>query len=198
MPGLVKIGLTTVGAQQRAISLASGLPAQFELLGVVSFPQQVSRKELYDLEQESHRRLADYRYADNREFFRVSPEQALAILNEVQQDAQTNLSRGLTPLGKPRQSRLAVMLDPKLDERSLRRRENPPVHWHVWTECVRDGQRVTALELYPRTYWSKSGASGRVKRDKASGVHSDYLLCQDSVCPDFGRRRKANPPKSTA
>ena len=190
MPGLLKIGLTTVDAAHRAqsVSESTGVPAQFEVLHAEDFPQAISRKDLYSLEQKAHRMLADCRYSENREFFRCSLERTRMVLKQVQKDARENLSVGLTPLGKPQQSHLSDMPKPQ-SRRPRPIREKPPIHWHVWIECGRDEQQVTALELYPRTYWSKSGARGRVKRDKKTGTHSECLVCQDTACPDFGQRR---------
>ena len=76
MPGLVKIGLTTRLAEDRAQELfTTGLPAPFEVVfrSLTSDPQA--------LEKEVHEQLKGRRVKSNREFFSVSPEEAInAIL----------------------------------------------------------------------------------------------------------------------
>ena len=198
IPDMIKVGMTTVGAHSRAVGLSSSnaLPASFQVYGYVDLPN-ITQGELRDLEQEAHRRLERYRFSEDREFFTVSPDQALAVLHEVKQDALQYKAQGLTVTGKPRQPTLPAT-PPRKTRSQLRaeaRRlarldEKARKHWHVWMEAGRnDNERVTSMVLNPRSYWSKSGAASRVKRETSHQKHAELILCRDSECPDYGKRR---------
>lgn len=196
MPGLVKVGLTTVGVDDRAIGLSSGLPSRFQVHGYVELPG-ISQEELRALEQEAHKRLEKYRYSKDREFFTSSPDQALAVLREVKQAALQYRSQGLTFTGAPRQPTLPST--PRSKTRDQQRREarlaaaldrKARQHWHIWIEAERnDNRQVIALNVDTRIYWSKSGAIGRVKREGSRQIHAVFTLCQDTMCPAYGKRR---------
>lgn len=191
MPGLVKVGLATSGVENRVRSLATaGVPAEFEVIATYMFPQEIDYKDLVQLEREAHRRLAPFRYSGNREFFKTTPEQASVVLRQLQVEAEDNLARGLTPTGGARQVRL-VTVEP--EQAGVRRSPlvplKPPEHWHVLRERDREGNQATVFELLPRTYWTKGGSNGRVKRDKAEGTYSICVPCKDTACPDFGKTR---------
>ena len=191
--GLVKVGYTTKGADQRAkeLSQGSGLPREHEVAGVVTFPQELTPGELRSLEQESHRRLGDYRHMPNREYFQVSPERALEILNDVKQDALENIRRGLPPSGRPPQLPMSGMPKPQPADQGQDRKVK---HWHVWTEHSRNGNRqIITLVLHSQTYWSRRGATALVRRNSDQGVHSEYLQCRDPNCPNFGREVQESP-----
>ena len=191
MPGLVKVGYTTVGSEQRARGLSSrnsAVPDRFEVAGKVTFGEEVSELELGRLERKAHRFLENHRYADNREFFQVSPEQALTVLCKVQQEAAENLAMGLNPSGIPEQLLLPKILEliPEA-ERLDRSRRGEPKHWHVWTEYWRDENlQVKGLLIYSQTYLSRRGVTAQVRRDNDVGVFSEPLLCRDPYCPEFG------------
>lgn len=71
-PELVKIGLTTIGAEARARQLRkTGVPSKFVVL--FAYPAQDPRA----LEKEVHEILDDYRYEIDREFFTVTPQRAI-------------------------------------------------------------------------------------------------------------------------
>lgn len=71
-PQLVKIGLTTVGADARARQLRrTGVPSKFVVL--IAYPTQDPVK----LEKEIHELLDEFRYEDDREFFSVTPRRAI-------------------------------------------------------------------------------------------------------------------------
>ena len=194
LPGMVKVGMTTVGANERSRGLSSAipLPDDFQVHGYVELPS-ISQSDLRELEQEALKRLVEYRHSSKREFFTVSPDQALAVLREVAQEARRYRSQGLTVTGKPQQPILADT--PPSKTRDQQRREarldqKARMHWHVWVEAERnDGRQVIGLNLDTRNYWSKSGAVGRVKREASRQTHAGLILCQDTACPAYGKRR---------
>ena len=196
IPGLVKVGMTTVGVNDRARGLSSGLPTHFQVHGYVELPS-ISESELHALEREAHKRLEQYRYSKDREFFTLSPDQALKVLREVKQAALRYKSQGLTVTGDSQQpslpntppsktryeQRREARLAAKLDQRARQ-------HWHVWVEAGRNHSRqVIALELDPRIYWSKTGVTRRVKREMSRQIHAEFILCQDTTCSKYGKRR---------
>lgn len=81
MPGLVKIGLTTGLAEDRATGLfTTGLPDPFEVVfrAITSHPAE--------LEKQVHELLKEKRYRANREFFEVTPELAATTILQVRQE----------------------------------------------------------------------------------------------------------------
>ncbi|MEV5831144.1 GIY-YIG nuclease family protein [Spirillospora sp. NPDC052242] len=81
MPGIVKVGMTGNLAEDRAKHLhgtAVPLPFEVEFRVVTSFPSKVERK--------AHDILDPWRVAPNREFFRVSPEDATNAVKEALQE----------------------------------------------------------------------------------------------------------------
>lgn len=78
MPGFVKIGRTTRSVAQRCDELfVTGVPVPFEVVAEVLAPDCVAA------EQAVHRELQSARVADNREFFRVTAEDAQAAIRAV-------------------------------------------------------------------------------------------------------------------
>lgn len=77
--GMVKIGMTTRGVQERAreISGATGVPTPWTV--VFSFRCFKS----YDLEQEIHEYLDSVRVSGNREMFRLTPNQAMEVVKKL-------------------------------------------------------------------------------------------------------------------
>ncbi len=72
MPGLVKVGKTTTSPSQRMAELhTTGVPTPFEL----EFCAEI--EDCHVAETLAHVRLARFRLADNREFFRVGPKLAI-------------------------------------------------------------------------------------------------------------------------
>ena len=188
MPGLVKVGLTTVGAENRADSLSAhaGVPFPFEVVGAYEFPPGIDYAGLILIEREAHSRLGKFRRSARKEFVKASLEDVEPVLVQLQSDVRRNIDLGLTPIGGARQEKL---MDVSREEASVRRRSllppEPPDHWHVWSGQAGDGVPVTSLDLLPRTYWTKGGARGRVTRNKAGGVYSVLAVCSDSFCSDF-------------
>ena len=79
IPGMVKIGMTTLTPEERAhqISSATGVPTPW--IPVYSF--KCFRSDL--LESDVHDRLSAYRVNDNREMFAVTSEQARQVIEEL-------------------------------------------------------------------------------------------------------------------
>ena len=75
MPGLVKIGHTNQKIEQRLRDLdKTGVPVPFECVAAWEFEDAAG------VEKVLHRAFADRRVRKSREFFRVSPDQPIAIL----------------------------------------------------------------------------------------------------------------------
>src|SRR5688500_16817507 len=77
-PHLLKIGKTTRTPQERAqeLSATTGVPARFEVV------YYVEASDCDRTERLVHRGFAEYRYTDDREFFRVSREEATRVIND--------------------------------------------------------------------------------------------------------------------
>ena len=75
MPGLVKIGKTNQLIEQRLRTLdVTGVPVPFECVAAWEFADADG------VEKSLHQAFADRRVRNSREFFRVSPDQPIAIL----------------------------------------------------------------------------------------------------------------------
>ena len=73
--GLLKVGRTTMDAEERAAALwTSGVPTPFEVVFEV-FTDKASK-----VETETHKYLSEYRLRKDREFFRVDEDSAVAAL----------------------------------------------------------------------------------------------------------------------
>lgn len=85
MPGLVKIGYTSqADAKNRIAQLyGTGVPVPFDL----EYAARVDNAE--NVEEALHTAFAPYRINPKREFFRIEPEQAIAILRLLQKDDAT-------------------------------------------------------------------------------------------------------------
>lgn len=80
MPGMVKIGKTTRTAESRIRELyTTGIPLPFECLCACRVP--VAHLDL--LEKAIHTAFAPARVNKGREFFRISPEQAIPLFNAI-------------------------------------------------------------------------------------------------------------------
>lgn len=78
MPGLVKIGFTERQAPDRAAELYStGVPLPFRVLHSWAVANAIAT------EKEVHSALAKYRVNSNREFFRLSPDDAVQLINRI-------------------------------------------------------------------------------------------------------------------
>jgi hypothetical protein len=79
MPGLLKIGKTTRGTDVRSqeLSAATGVPTPFTVI------YEIEVDNCHLAEKRVHERLADYRVADNREFFKMPSSVAIDVMMEV-------------------------------------------------------------------------------------------------------------------
>lgn len=79
MPGIVKIGQTTrkIDERLRELSIATGVPQPFVREALFSSPDP--NKD----EQTIHSRLLEARVSDNREFFRLTPQKAVAAIKNI-------------------------------------------------------------------------------------------------------------------
>ena len=78
-PGIIKIGRTEREVVQRVkeLSSATGVPTEFTVF------RQYAVENSTIAERQIHERLSEYRVSDNREFFRLSAEEAASVLEEV-------------------------------------------------------------------------------------------------------------------
>jgi hypothetical protein len=80
MPGLVKIGKTTnLKKRIRDLSSPSGVPVSFEL----EYACQVKNSKCDEIEKALHTAFKPQRLNTGREFFRINPVQAIAILKVI-------------------------------------------------------------------------------------------------------------------
>ena len=81
MPGLVKVGKTTITPNKRMGELHStGVPTPFQL------ECSISVNDCHEAELLAHQALNSFRVAKNREFFKVSPKKAIEkILESVEE-----------------------------------------------------------------------------------------------------------------
>ena len=79
LPGVVKIGRTEreVAERVKELSSATGVPTEFTV-----FRQYVVENSL-TAERRVHDLLAEYRVSDNREFFKLSADEAAAMIEEL-------------------------------------------------------------------------------------------------------------------
>ncbi len=78
-PEFIKIGLTTLGPKERAkqLSTGTGIPAPY----AVAWKMHVSDCRV--VEQSAHAKLATHRVRNNREFFRLSVEDAIEVISTI-------------------------------------------------------------------------------------------------------------------
>ena len=80
MPGLVKIGKTDQTVQKRMKGLhETGVPLPF----ICKYAVQVDEKDKKDYEKLIHKGLTDQRVSKNREFFRLSFEYAISLMEMI-------------------------------------------------------------------------------------------------------------------
>lgn len=104
MPGLVKIGMTnrsSIAARLKELSSATGVPVPFELAYACRVPVNQTMK----VERALHAAFAPYRLNPSREFFQIQPAQAIAILElldrnddseTVTQELAKEIDRGIS------------------------------------------------------------------------------------------------------
>lgn len=139
MPNLVKIGWTRDDDANLRIGqlYTTGVPVPFKL----EYACRVTNGK--DVEDALHRAFAPYQVNPRREFFRIEPEQAIAILRLLHEDATSEVAA--QPAG------------PELDEQSIAageklRRRRPNLNFEqvgipIGSELrsVRDGSSVTVV-----------------------------------------------------
>lgn len=108
MPGLVKIGMTersNIEARLKEL-YTTGVPLPFEC----KFACKVKKSECAKIEKAMHTAFAPQRVNANREFFRIIPEQAIAILElfkyeDVTAEISKEIEDELTPEDKAAQEK---------------------------------------------------------------------------------------------
>ena len=108
MPGIVKIGMTeraNIEARMKEL-YTTGVPLPF----VCKFACNVKKSECAKIEKALHTAFAPQRVNDNREFFRIIPEQAIAILElfkheDVTAEVTKEIEDELTPEDKAAQEK---------------------------------------------------------------------------------------------
>ena len=103
MPGIVKIGMTERSQIDERLKelYTTGVPEQFEC----EYACYVNKADCNKIEKALHKAFAPQRINVNREFFSITPEQAIAVLELFQQkDATAEVSKeiedSLTPEDK--------------------------------------------------------------------------------------------------
>ena len=108
MPGIVKIGMTErseMDARLREL-YTTGVPLPFEC----KFACKVKKSECGRIERALHTAFAPQRVNANREFFRIIPDQAIAILElfqheDVTEEVSQEIENDLTPEDKAAQEK---------------------------------------------------------------------------------------------
>lgn len=116
MPGIVKIGLTTRGDMSRRLNelFTTGVPVPFDCV----FACEVDN--CGEVERALHIAFGPNRIHPKREFFKLEPEQPLAILKlfqkrETTQEVNQILDAGSTPLDREAGEKLKIQRRPPLD-----------------------------------------------------------------------------------
>lgn len=93
MPGLVKVGFTARSVKERIDELSdhTGVAEAYveEWHCAVSSPQEAEKK--------AHHALEPFRYSRNREFFRISVDQAIGLISEALRNDTIFASQSVTP-----------------------------------------------------------------------------------------------------
>jgi hypothetical protein len=115
MPGIVKIGMTEKQSIEKRMKdlYGTGVPLPFEC----KFACYVKASDCKQLEQALHTAFAPQRVNANREFFKIAPEQAIAILKVFQQKNATDevtqeIENDLTPDDKAAQEKAKTKRPP--------------------------------------------------------------------------------------
>lgn len=103
MPGIVKIGMTERGdidARLREL-YTTGVPVQFEC----AYACKVKTSDCARIEKALHKAFAPDRVNEKREFFKIKPEQAIAILEifnlqDITDEVNEEIENDLTPEDK--------------------------------------------------------------------------------------------------
>lgn len=117
MPGIVKIGMTErseMDARMKEL-YTTGVPLPFEC----KFAARVNKTECGRIEKALHSAFAPQRVNANREFFRIQPEQAIAILelfhhDDVTEEVAAEIENDLTPEDKAAREK-SITRRPSLD-----------------------------------------------------------------------------------
>lgn len=115
MPGIVKIGMTErkdIDARMKEL-YTTGVPLPFEC----KFACNVKKSECEKIEKALHKAFSPQRINANREFFRIMPEQAIAILELFQHEDITaeisqEIENDLTPEDKVAQEKSRIKRPP--------------------------------------------------------------------------------------
>lgn len=108
MPGIVKIGMTERSEMDSRLRelYTTGVPLPFDC----KFACKVNKSECGKIEKALHTAFAPQRVNANREFFRILPEQAIAILElfkheDVTEEVVQEIENDLTPEDKAAQEK---------------------------------------------------------------------------------------------
>lgn len=115
MPGIVKIGMTErkdIDARMKEL-YTTGVPLPFDC----KYACNVKKSECGKIEKALHTAFAPQRINANREFFRIAPEQAIAILElfqheDVTEEVTREIENDLTPDDKAAQEKARTKRPP--------------------------------------------------------------------------------------
>lgn len=171
MPGIVKIGMTerkNVEARMKEL-YTTGVPLPFEC----AFACKVNKNECAKIEKALHTAFAPQRINDNREFFRVMPKQAIAILElfkheDVTAEITKEIEDELTPEDKAAQAKSKTKRPPiNFYELGLKDGDILVYKHDTTIMCsVNDNKHV----LYKGNTWSISPLTAQLLKGKAKYV----------------------------
>jgi len=135
MPGLVKIGRTSTNPDERAAALrTTGVPARFVVEHSVLSWDHIS------LERELHSYFSSSRHSDEREFFRISPQEAIEAFSRFSQLLESNLT-DLTTVCLYAYRVRGKLLNSRTDEavKCSRYKQMPEFDEQAWAGLIRVG-----------------------------------------------------------
>ena len=148
MPSIVKIGMTEKQSLEKRMKdlYGTGVPVPFDC----KFACYVKTSDCRKIERALHTAFAPQRVNENREFFKIAPEQAVAILELFQQRDATEevtqeIQSDLTPEDKAAQEKSRAKRPP-LDFYEMGLKEGEILiykHDETITCSVRDNRHVT-------------------------------------------------------
>jgi len=133
LPGIVKIGMTTNSPHDRAAQLSTtGLPHPFKVFGYVEVGNP------RDIERRIHKKLYKNRVSKKREFFKISPQSALSLLEDVTGESEVMRKERAKRLERNKKERIEK--EKKEEHRKIIRNE-----WSIYLNKLQGESSHSAL-----------------------------------------------------
>ena len=179
MPGLLKIGKTTTSPDQRMAELHStGVPLPFTL--ELSFEVD----DCHHRERLAHGALHDYRVAGNREFFRVSVQQAIDAMRpelgryEVREFNKSNpLFAALVRKSEELNATLGALEEPLCDDAEIEEEDDFPSFEEYAAKRRREQSAVKQAE---QERWDRVRAKAAAQRQERLDQEEAWILVREA------------------